>query len=176
MARSAGYELALTMKPGFVPIGFDGLDWPRIGVGIDDDMNSLRDSMTSLHRRMSGWPVREETGASLETRVRNAVRRCVDAGVKRVALYGAGRHTARMMQSTPLWPLDVVGIVDDDRSLQGAKRYGLPIHTPSEIRKLPIDAVIISSDRFEAEIYRRISPLESEGIKVLRLYEETAAD
>ena len=176
MARSAGYELALTMKPGFVPIGFDGLDWPRIGVGIDDDMHSLRDSMTSLHRRMSGWPVREETGASLETRVRNAVRRCVDAGVKRVALYGAGRHTARMMQSTPLWPLDVVGIVDDDCSLQGAKRYGLPIHTPSEIRKLPIDAVIISSDRFEAEIYRRISPLESEGIKVLRLYEETAAD
>ena len=172
LAAKAGYELALSMKPGFVPVGHEAIDWPRVGVGIDTSADSLLDDLATLHRATHGWPPEPtESGPSLKERVRGAVRRCVEKGVERVALYGAGRHTARLLQTVPLWPLQVLGIVDDDADLRGATRYGLPVYAATDLSNLPLDAVLISSDQYEEAIYQRIAPLEARGIRVLRLYD-----
>ncbi len=171
LAAEVGYELALSMKPGFVPMGHEAIDWPRVGVGIDTSADSLLDDLATLHRATHGWPPEPtESGPSLKERVRGAVRRCVEKGVERVALYGAGRHTARLLQTVPLWPLHVLGIVDDDADLRGATRYGLPVYAAADLSNLPLDAVLISSDQYEEAIYQRIAPLEARGIRVLRLY------
>jgi len=171
LAAAVGYELALSMRPGFVPIGHEAIDWPRVGVGIDTSTDSLLDDLATLHRTTHGWPPEpNESGPSLKERVRGAVRRCVEKGVERIALYGAGRHTARLLQTVPLWPLHVLGIVDDAADLRGATRYGLPVYAATDLSNLPLDAVLISSDQYEEAIYQRIAPLEARGIRVLRLY------
>lgn len=170
-AAAAGYELALTTNPGFVSPGCESIDWPRIGVGCDTTADSLLDQLADVHRATIGWPAAAAgEGPSLKQRVRAAVRRCVEKGVQRIALYGAGRHTAKLLQSAPLWPLHVLGIVDDDPSLRGSQRYGLPVHAAADLPDLPLDAVLISSDQYEEAIYQRIAPLEARGIQVLRLY------
>jgi peptidoglycan/xylan/chitin deacetylase (PgdA/CDA1 family) len=172
LAAEAGYELALSMRPGFVPIGHEAIDWPRVGVGIDTSADALLDDLATLHRATHGWPPEPtESGPSLKERVRGAVRHCVEKGVEHVALYGAGRHTARLLQTVPLWPLHVLGIVDDDAGLRGSTRYGLPVYAAADLSNLPLDAVLISSDQYEEAIYQRIAPLEARGIRVLRLYD-----
>ncbi|MBU0640315.1 MAG: polysaccharide deacetylase family protein, partial [Planctomycetes bacterium] len=172
LARTSGYELALTMRPGFVAPGYAGLDWPRIGVGSDTTSESLLDDLATLHRTTNGWPAANEgCGVSLKERVRGVVQRCVETGIERITLYGAGRHTARLLQTTPLWPLHVLGIVDDNCNLRGGQRYGLPVYAPRDLPALAPDAVLISSDQYEEAIYERIAPLEARGIRVLRLYD-----
>ncbi|MFH1746965.1 MAG: polysaccharide deacetylase family protein [Planctomycetota bacterium] len=171
MAVQCGFELALSMRPDFVTQGCKALDWPRIGVGSDMTCGALLNELVAIHRQVHGWPAKStEVEPSLKERVRDVVRRCVEEGVERIALYGAGRHTAKLLQSAPLWPLHVLGIVDDDTSLQGVTKYGLPVYTPADIPALSPDAVLISSDQFEDAIYERITPLEGRGISVLRLY------
>ena len=64
----------------------------------------------------------------------------------------------------------MLGIVDDDPSLRGSQRYGLPVHAAADLPDLRLDAVLISSDQYEEAIYQRIAPLEARGIQVLRLY------
>jgi len=176
LAAEAGYELALTMRPGFVTPGRTTSGWPRIGVGCDTTPESLLADMEELHRRVHGWPSNAtESQPSLRDRVRRLVQHCLSRGISNVLLYGAGRHTARLLQTAPLWPLRVLGIVDNDPGLTGTQRYGLRLHSPAEIETLRPDAVVISSDRYEDAIYERIAPLESRGIPVLRLYAPAAA-
>ncbi|MFQ5410737.1 MAG: polysaccharide deacetylase family protein [Phycisphaerae bacterium] len=171
MAGEAGYDWILTMQPGFVSIGQGGIAWPRVGVGADTTVDGLLSTLANLHRETSGWPrLGHGHRSSLGARVRGAVKRCMECGLDRIALYGAGRHTARLMETTSLWPLHVLGIIDDDVSLKGARRHGLPIYASADISDLKPDAVLISSDQYEASIYRRIAPLEARGIRVLRLY------
>jgi peptidoglycan/xylan/chitin deacetylase (PgdA/CDA1 family)/protein-L-isoaspartate O-methyltransferase len=171
MAGQAGYELALTMRPGFVPLGYNALDWPRVGIGIDATSDSVLAQLAALHRTTNGWPQDLAPGGpSLEERVRRVVRQCVESGIQRIALYGAGRHTAKLLHTTSMCPLSVLGIIDDDAGLHGFKRYGLPIYGPADITSLSPDAVLISSDQYEEAIYQRIAPLEASGIRVLRLH------
>ncbi|MFH1419653.1 MAG: polysaccharide deacetylase family protein [Planctomycetota bacterium] len=173
MAADAGYELVLTMRPGSVRSGHGAIDWPRVGVDADTTAESLVGRLAELHRVEHGWPVRlNRHERSLEQRVRSAVCKCVDLGIERIALYGAGRHTAKLLQTTSLWPLQVLGIFDDDTGLRGGKRYGLPVYSPADIANLKPQAVIISSDQYENAIYERIAPLEARGIRVLKLHGE----
>jgi len=173
MARDVGYQWILTMKPGFVPIEQSGRVWPRVGIGADTTVDALLNRLAHLHRETSGWPrIEISSELSLGERVRGAVKSCMECGLDRIALYGAGRHTARLMETTSLWPLQVVGIIDDDESLKGARRHGLPIYASADLSEMKPDAVLISSDQYEECIYRRIAPLESRGIRVLRLYSD----
>ncbi|MFQ5500847.1 MAG: polysaccharide deacetylase family protein [Phycisphaerae bacterium] len=176
LARDAGYERILTMAPGFMPveqIERSGMVWPRVGIGADTTVDALLNRLARLHRETSGWPQIEiASEMSLGERVRGAVKSCMECGLDRIALYGAGRHTARLMETTSLWPLQVVGIIDDDELLKGTRRHGLPIYASADLSDMKPDAVLISSDQYEERIYRRIAPLESRGIRVLRLYSD----
>ncbi len=160
------------MQPGFVDPTEPSNQCPRIGIG-GDIADTVLAEIARVHRASNGWPtVAPDTVDELKQRVRRAVKTCVARGSMRIALYGAGRHTAKLLQSAPLWPLHVLGIIDDDPDLRGLTRYGMTVYAPSEIPSLDPDAVLISSDQFEEAIYRKLAPLEASGVSVMRLYAE----
>ncbi len=91
-------------------------------------------------------------------------------GVRRVALYGAGQHTRRLKDRLIHAPVHVAGILDDNPSLHGTHLGPFRIHPPDDVGKLGIDAVILSSDRAEQELWQQGERFERLGIPVRRLY------
>jgi radical SAM superfamily enzyme YgiQ (UPF0313 family) len=93
-------------------------------------------------------------------------------GVHRIALYGAGEHTRRLLEHLPQLRPPIVAILDDASPPRAARLGTLPVHHPREAVNLGVDAVIISSDCWEADIWARRSIIERHGISVHRLYGE----
>jgi maleate cis-trans isomerase len=71
-------------------------------------------------------------------------------GVQRVLIYGAGRHTPKML-SEPIDAsgVELVAIVDDDPSKSGKVLSGLRIYSVADAMTLHVDAVVVSSDTIE---------------------------
>ncbi|MBX3403232.1 MAG: class I SAM-dependent methyltransferase [Phycisphaeraceae bacterium] len=94
---------------------------------------------------------------------------CVQCGVRRIALYGAGRHT----QEVALWPLrsrgiEVVAILDDAPKMPTIN--DIPVVRPSDLDEI-VDAVIVSSDWREEQIAEAASEVFGpRGVPVLRIY------
>ena len=92
-------------------------------------------------------------------------------GKRRIALYGAGKHTRKLARWIAQRPL-VVAIIDD---LAGASSgpprslWGLPVLLPSEVRSAGIDAVVISSDEHERTMLPRARSF-APGLSVVPLY------
>ncbi len=73
-------------------------------------------------------------------------------GCTRIALYGAGRHTRRLVRALERVP-EIIAIIDDRAGAEGgppSRLWGLPVLTPADAVPLGLDAVIISSDEHEA--------------------------
>lgn len=106
------------------------------------------------------------------TALLGAVARCAASGLGRVALYGAGTHT----RSLEPWlgqgdsRVRIVAVIDDNPSLAGTSVAGLPVITPAEIERHGVEGVILSTDMFEPELWRRTRRLRLAGLPVLRLY------
>ncbi len=72
-------------------------------------------------------------------------------GCTRLALYGAGRHTRRLVRALEKVP-EIIAIIDDRAGTEGgpaARLWGLPVVSPQDGLALGLDAVIISSDEHE---------------------------
>lgn len=91
------------------------------------------------------------------------------AGVGRIALYGAGRHTRRLGEALAGTP-EVVGIVDD-RAGEGvsAQLWGFPVVGPREFPRLGAQAVIVSSDEHQEAMAARAAEWAG-PTPVVRLY------
>jgi hypothetical protein len=92
----------------------------------------------------------------------------VQQGVKRVALYGAGKHTTRLLNLTHLAPLELTCIVDDFR--HGNALCGIPIIAPEALLKHPVDALIISSDTGQEALSRQARAWLPPHIRLVQLY------
>lgn len=114
--------------------------------------------------------------------LREKWRQMRDAGVREVALWGAGRHTARVLDAlrvmesagatsmTPLTPMTamtprVTRVVDDHAQGHVGE---FTIERPEALRDG--QAVLISSDAHEAAMWERSMPLRQRGVRVFRLY------
>ena len=94
-----------------------------------------------------------------------------------VALYGAGRHTARLLAEKHLWEsrgFYVAAIIDDHRRfINGGTYLGLPVLSPAAFLQSPDPPpVVLSSDTFEEQLWQKSAPLRAAGISVLRLYSQ----
>lgn len=72
-------------------------------------------------------------------------------GCRRIALYGAGRHTARVGRGVRRTGA-IVAIADDgagEPGGPGAELLGLPVVKPERLVDLGVDGVIVSSDEYE---------------------------
>ncbi|MCG8589826.1 MAG: hypothetical protein MJE66_11090 [Proteobacteria bacterium] len=79
----------------------------------------------------------------------------------RVAVYGAGEHTAYLMKATALPDARLVGLVDADPRLVGEELWGLPVRAPDALAALRPDVVLISSQRHQDELAARVRALPS---------------
>ncbi len=79
---------------------------------------------------------------------------CKAHGAKRIAIWGAGRHTQAMgLEAFRARGLRVVAILDDAKQPRGASMCGVPV---VQSRVAPrVDAVVISSDAHEAILMER---------------------
>jgi hypothetical protein len=100
----------------------------------------------------------------------------IDPAGARVHLYGAGRHTARLMTQRHLWESRkhrVIGLIDDHpRFTPGSTHLGLPVQSlRSAAASLDAgDHVILSTDAFEDQFWRQTENLRVKGVVVHRLY------
>ncbi len=89
---------------------------------------------------------------------------------RRVIIYGAGTHTELLLRHTTLARANLVCLVDSNPRKWGSTFLGLTIREPTVLEEDDYDAVVISSQAFEADIYERLRPLEARGKRIVRLY------
>ncbi len=93
----------------------------------------------------------------------------VEAGIKRVILFGALDTGEILFAASQKLGLKIIGIVDSDLSKQKKEFYGRTILSPSQIKFLDPDAIIITSLGHGDEIYNSIKELEEVGIEIIKL-------
>jgi hypothetical protein len=103
-------------------------------------------------------------------RLRDALADARAAGWGSVALYGAGRHTRRLLDRA--WDLGphaamIRAVLDDAADGDVA---GIPVVRPADAIGLGVDGIILSSDAAEDLLWERSGPLRSAGLPVVRLY------
>jgi ubiquinone/menaquinone biosynthesis C-methylase UbiE len=96
---------------------------------------------------------------------------CAQNGWRRIALYGAGRHTPPIIRQP--WKdrdVQVVAVLDDYPRTTSIR--GVPVMTPDQLTA-PIDAVVISSDAHEPAIYERAAAFFGpRNVSVVRIYDD----
>lgn len=101
--------------------------------------------------------------------IESIAERCAASGYRRIALYGAGRHTAPIIRQPWAWHgIAVVAVLDDHPTEESLS--GVPIVRAGEFRA-PVDAVVISSDAHEEPMFTRALGLFGpRGVPVVRIY------
>ncbi len=108
-------------------------------------------------------------GAAMVARralVREVSARVRNLGARRVWLYGAGVHTASLLEHPEDLGVPVAGVVDDARA--GETIAGFTIATPGTIASG--EHVLLSSDWHEDELWAGSAPLRARGVMVYRVY------
>lgn len=101
--------------------------------------------------------------------VRLMLRKAAADGFQRIAVYGTGKHT-RNRSSIFYEGFPIVGLIDDSPPDCG-QMFGLPVVTLAQAReKLNPDAILLSSDAWEAKMWERCEALRHAGVRVMALY------
>lgn len=90
------------------------------------------------------------------------------------ALYGAGKHTLRILPHLELLEKNgvrVTMILDDDPAKQGKSLGALPVFSPLDALDSDLDGVVLSSDVAESDLWEKSALLRSAGLPVIRLYD-----
>lgn len=101
------------------------------------------------------------------SRLREIARELRRHGVRRIWLYGAGRHTGWMLDHRDELPA-IAGLVDD--ACAGSVRYDMTVAAPADVR--PGEHVVLSSDWHEDALWAASEPLRKRGVNVWTLYRE----
>lgn len=108
--------------------------------------------------------------ANASHRLSRALRSLAESGARRVAIYGAGEHTARAARAFFDPPVEIVAIIDDSPARQGGCALGVPIVGLGEAARMGVDAVVVSSDAHEAALCARATSSLPESVDVVTLY------
>ncbi len=113
------------------------------------------------------WPHLIENPVS--DRMHRAAKGLLDKGCRRLAIYGIGAHTRRSAEILDRG-LPFVGFIDDG-PLAWRRIFGLPVVSVDRaLQELDPDAVLLSSDAWEEQLWRRCAPLRRAGVRVASLY------
>ena len=93
----------------------------------------------------------------------------------KLALWGAGIHTSKLMSVSDLSTTNLSCIFDNDTKKHGQTLSGVKI-VPFDFNSLAletdIDAILISTKAAEEDVYRQIVFLEEHTIRIFRLYDD----
>lgn len=168
-ARSEAYVRSVMAEAGYARIA---LDAPRPGC---DAVLVRAGRAAPSPEQVRAW---REQGLGvafaphLETlteRVRPLVAAAARAGRRRIAVFGIGKHT-RKIASLFGSGLPFVGFIDDAPPPWGTM-LGMPV-VPLEraMSELRPDAVLLSSDAYEATMWERCAPLRRAGVRIIPIY------
>lgn len=98
---------------------------------------------------------------------RRQLQQLLDAGIERIALFGAGAHTEQILPVLTEFSPNIVCILDDRRQGELAS---IPIVPPSQAQDHRVEAVLLSTDSAEEQLWHRRETFLKSGIRVIRLY------
>jgi predicted transcriptional regulator len=89
--------------------------------------------------------------------------------LQRVVLYGSGPLAQLAFHALELSNVCVLGVCDDNPTMIGRDFCGREVVSPSQIRFIAPDAVIVADSLRTDELYRNLSSLSNRGIKIIYL-------
>ncbi|HHW68390.1 glycosyltransferase family 4 protein [Defluviitalea raffinosedens] len=97
----------------------------------------------------------------------------VRKGYKKAAIYGAGEHTERLLKHISFENMEIGGLIDSNPKYLGQSRYGYKIISFQNAIEQEVDVIIISSRKYEEEIYNMIkNECSKNHIEIFKLYKE----
>ncbi len=155
-----------------------GARWMRLSTLPPVQMHALLKALCGITGRLCG--VDAAWADSPGSRAREAIQAAKKEGanVQAVWLYGAGKHTRRLLmerQRVESVGCRLVGIIDD-AAKPGGSMCALPVVTREALLEMQrsgkgaVDMIVLSSDSMEDVLWRASEQLRAAGIRVLRLY------
>lgn len=139
IAKNLGIALGLTnlymkrlVRKGFVKIG--GVHPHRLRYLLTPQGIAEKSRLTYEYVQFSLWLYKHTRGELTET-----LRRLVDSGIKRYALYGRGEPAELAYLTLRQMGLEPIGIFADEA---GGEFLGLPVRAPAELKDADYDRVI----------------------------------
>lgn len=89
----------------------------------------------------------------------------------RIAVYGAGKHTQRMLKAfeTAVRPgARIVAVLDDQP--RSSQLGGVPVHPTAAWSGLDLGAILVSSDTYEDQMVERLRKVVGEAVTIWRFY------
>jgi hypothetical protein len=111
--------------------------------------------------------------SSLEDLLSQIQKDMVREGRKKLAIYGSGGHTEKLIQYLrPVDGLEFVALLDSNPIKHGKWYFDLPVMSITDaVNTLGVDCVLISSLSFEEEIFKENENYcNDNGIKIQKLY------
>jgi hypothetical protein len=89
----------------------------------------------------------------------------------RIAVFGAGQHTKWLEQIAPASErFKVLAVLDENPAGKGPF-WNLSVTDAASFRPSEVDAIILSSDCYQAQMRRRCAKLYGEDVRLIDLYE-----
>lgn len=109
-------------------------------------------------------------GEDWTSEMRSALTRAVNDGHNRVALYGAGTHTRAIGEALMSPPVEIACIIDDDARRSGERLWGFDIVPLEAALDRGVDAVVLSANSIEDQLWEKTADIRRRGVQVYRLY------
>jgi FkbM family methyltransferase len=120
--------------------------------------------------RLRANPVTVEESSARGGRVREVARHLASTPNAKIAVFGAGKHTRRIARTLRDEGLNWVAVIDENPGLIGAQIAERNIVSMAQALSMNLDAVLLSSDTFEAQMWERTRPLRQAGVRVVSIY------
>ena len=150
----------------------------RFNAGHRAKSNALPPTLPALARMtaaLTGTSNPHSPGARLA-----AVCRRIGTGPAEVLLYGAGKHTTRLLSDRHAWERHghrVVGLIDDHpRFANDTTHLGLPVRSLAATEAVaaaggPVPPIVLSTDTYQGQFWEQTAGLRRHGVGVFQLYE-----
>ncbi len=109
-------------------------------------------------------------GDDWTSEMRSALTQASNDGHQQVALYGAGTHTRAIGEALMSPPVEIACIIDDDARRYGERLWGFEIMPPEAAIEQGVDAVVLSANSIEDQLWEKTAEIRSRGVQVYRLY------
>jgi FlaA1/EpsC-like NDP-sugar epimerase len=101
--------------------------------------------------------------------IRDRIISQAQTALQRVVLYGSGNMAQLAFHALELAGARILGVCDDDPTKIGSDFCGREVLSPTQIRFIAPDAVVIADSLRAQEICQNLSSLSDKGINIIRL-------
>lgn len=102
--------------------------------------------------------------------MRRALINCSSLNQNRVALYGGGTHTRGIGDAIMEPNTEIVCIIDDDTRRHGQRLWGYEIVSREQALDMNLDAIILSANSIENQLWQNASVFRDRGVPTYQLY------